>query len=247
MKFKSFRKIINLSSYLDKKLSPSQIAKIDEELKKDQQSQEILTQMQQVKFLLKKAPVHKVPKNFILSPKMVGMKPPVSQPVRFFRMASVTAALVFIFSFAVTNVYPSAIAPMLSANVPMAYGIGGGGGGCGYDNPADCPPEPESAQANGLGGGPAATEAPLMSAQLAPGVDNGTEIPPESPTEGDTLRATEPSTIENPAPKVGNQDQPNQLFQLNTFQLILIGISVLLIVLVIIIRQYRTIKWRKRL
>ena len=74
MKFKSFRKIINLSSYLDKKLSPSQIAKIDEELKKDQQSQEILTQMQQVKFLLKKAPVHKVPKNFILSPKMVGMK-----------------------------------------------------------------------------------------------------------------------------------------------------------------------------
>ena len=246
MKIKSFRNIINLSLYLDGDLSPSKKVKVEEEINKDQQSQEILNLMQQVKFLLKSTPKRKIPKNFLLTPEMVGMKPPVPHSVPIFRMASVAAALVFVFSFAITNVYPSLIAPKLSSNTLMAQGMGGGGGGCGYDDPADCPPQVEGAQAFGVGGGAPETEVP-MAAATAPSIDNSTESIPEETPDGSNLRMTEPVPDEGIQPKIGSENLPRQLFELNSIQLVSIGVSVFLILIVIIIRQYGTFKWRKRL
>ena len=247
MKIKSFRNIINLSLYLDGELSPSKKVKVEEEIYKDQQSQEILNLMQQVKFLLKSTPKRKIPKNFLLTPEMVGMKPPVPRSVPIFRMASVAAALVFVFSFAITNVYPSLIAPRLSSNSLMAQGMGGGGGGCGYDDPADCPPQVEGAQAFGIGGGAPETEAPMAAAATAPSIDNSTESIPEATPDGGNLRMTEPAPDEGIQPKTGSEDQTKQLFELNSIQLGSIGVSVFLILIVILIRQYGTFKWRKRL
>ena len=64
---------------------------------------------------------------------MVGMKPPIPRSVPVFRMASVTAALVLVVSFAISDVLPTVIGPK-SASVAImsqrgevtAYGVGGG-------------------------------------------------------------------------------------------------------------------------
>ena len=67
-------------------------------------------------------PKRRAPRNFLLTPKMVGIKPPLPRAYPIFRFATVVATLLFAFSF--LNIRPIP----LGASAPMPeYGIGGGG------------------------------------------------------------------------------------------------------------------------
>ena len=226
MKLKSFRHIKKLSSYLDGKVSNSEKRQIADNLAKDQQSQEIFNHLRQVKFLLKKTPKLKVPRNFQLTKKMVGMKPPIPRSVPIFRMASVTAALVLMVSFAISDIFPTIIGPKSSAVTLMA--------------------QQGELPAYGVGGGDSAAESQVGEPALAPEIDGTNEIIPSAASDGEISRNPEASQLENAEPKTITQDQAGKRFGLDPLQIGLLISSLLFITIAISIRQYGVFKWRKR-
>jgi hypothetical protein len=123
--------------------------------------------------------------NFTLTRKMVGLKPPMPRTYPLFRLATIFATLLLVFSFSV-----NALSPYVSFSAPQfAFGVGGGGGG-GCDGP--CPETAMEAPA-------AAEEAPMMES-----VPSSAEEPPADamPQSTETARITE----ETPTPKEGEPD-----------------------------------------
>ncbi len=103
--------------------------------------------------LLRSLPKRRAPRNFRLTPKMAGVRPPEPRAYPIFRLATAVATFLFLASVAVNAFAPVATQHLAAAPVPV-YGIGGGGGG-------DGTLEPPAAAA------PAATEAPLQSLAAA--------------------------------------------------------------------------------
>jgi anti-sigma factor RsiW len=153
MKKITFRHVEQLSAHLDGNLSQAESVRIESELKADPNLRAVMDDLSQSRALLRKLPQRRAPRNFTLTPKMAGVKPPLPRAVPALRWATSLAALLLLVTFA-TN----ALAPVSSAS--MAYGIGGGRGG-----------GPETMDA--------ATEAPLSAMESAPAA---TEAPAEAPS-----------------------------------------------------------------
>ncbi|MFC2064579.1 hypothetical protein ACFLXB_05750 [Chloroflexota bacterium] len=226
MKFTSFRHIIKLSSYLDGKVSNSEEKRIKDAVSENQDSQEVLNLLQQVKTLLKKTPQRKVSRNFLVTEKMVGMKPPIPRSVPVFRMASVTAALVLVVSFTISDVLPTIVGPKAASVALMsqrgevtAYGVGGG-------NPDTAPQSAES--------------------PLAPEFIGNDEVVPNTESGGPAANMPESLQAENPVAKIDTLDQEEPRFGLDSIQLGILAIAISLLGLAVGIRQYGIIKWRKR-
>jgi len=83
----SSRDWVLLSSYLDGELSPKEIKRIEERLNNEPVLQFALEELQQTKLTLQQTPKLKVPRNFFLTPTMVGMRTR-PQPARRYRLAS---------------------------------------------------------------------------------------------------------------------------------------------------------------
>lgn len=83
----SNRDWIQLSSYLDGELDPREINKIEERLKKEPALQLALEELNQTKKTLQQTPKLKIPRNFILTPAMIGVSTR-PQPARGFRLVS---------------------------------------------------------------------------------------------------------------------------------------------------------------
>ena len=83
----SNRDWVQLSSYLDGEMSPREIKRIEERLTKEPVLQLALEELHQTKSTLQQTPKLKVPRNFFLTPAMVGLitRP---RPVRRYRLAS---------------------------------------------------------------------------------------------------------------------------------------------------------------
>jgi len=121
----SFRDVEKLSAYLDGQLKPSEIASLEARLQSDPEFASILEDLRQARGILRQLPQRRAPRNFTLTPKMVGGKPPMPRTYPVFRLASVVATLLLFFTFA-TNF----MAPRLTQSASsVPYGIGGGGGG----------------------------------------------------------------------------------------------------------------------
>jgi hypothetical protein len=154
----SFRDVELLSAYLDGGLSPSESARLESRLQSDPELAAVLNDLRQARGLLRQLPRRRAPRNFTLTPRMVGLKPPMPRAYNPFRFASAFAALLLLFTIAVNSLSPRMT---FGAAAPLPYG--GVGGGCGEpcgNAPAD------QAEA------PAATEAPAlepsMEMQVAP-------------------------------------------------------------------------------
>src|SRR5512133_820146 len=120
----NFRDVELLSAYLDGELSQADAARLETRLKSDLQLRTVFDDLSQSRSLLRKLPARRAPRNFTLTPKMAGIKPPVPRAFPFFRFASAVAAILFVFSFAVNLTVP--ILTSTSAGAPMpAYGKGG--------------------------------------------------------------------------------------------------------------------------
>ena len=174
----NFRDVELLSTYLDGQLNPSDSARLESRLKTDLELATVMDDLRVARGLLRQLPSRRAPRNFTLTPKMVGVKPPLPRAYPIFRFASVFAALLFFLSYA-TNL----VAPRLSAaSAPYGYGVGGGGG-CSEEEPCEAAPAlemPAAPQPFAATEAPVATEAPLLAATEVP---MGTEAPALAVTE----------------------------------------------------------------
>jgi hypothetical protein len=173
----SFRDVEKLSAYLDGQLKPSETARLESRIQSDPELASILKDLRQARSLLRQLPQRRAPRNFTLTPKMVGQKPPLPRAYPVFRFATVLATLLLFFTFATNFMAPRLARPA----APLAYGMGGGGGGGAPELSAE-----------------AATEAPAAPAIEAPAQKEPTSqalTAPELPLPAPTL--TSPSVEDN--------------------------------------------------
>jgi hypothetical protein len=179
----SFRDVERLSAYLDGQLSQAKKTRLKMLLQSDPALATVLNELRQARTLLRRTPQRRTPRNFTLTPKMTGIRPPVPRAVPALSWASAVATLLFIFTLG-TNLVGQlsfgAAAPMMAA---APAGMGGGQA----DNT-----QPEY----GMGGGPAATQPPVNMTVLAtPTAEASTLMVPEA-TPPDVTRLVEPPSAQ---------------------------------------------------
>ncbi len=86
---------IQLSSFLDRELNPRELNKIEERLKQEPVLRLALEEMSQTKKTLQQTPKLEIPRNFILTPAMVGVKTR-PRPARGYRLVSALMAFLLI-------------------------------------------------------------------------------------------------------------------------------------------------------
>ncbi len=189
---KKFRDIEQLSAYLDGQLRPSDSVRLESRISADHELASVLSDLRSARNILRKLPARKAPRNFTLTRKMVGLKPPLPRTFSFFRFSTAFAAFLLMLTFAANSLLPrisfGAGSPMMAQE---ALGIGGGsGGGC-----DPCLPEMAAAAATEA---PVATEAPA----LPPSADMNIAPTATAPlaTE-DTARVAETPIVETPSAK----------------------------------------------
>ena len=102
----SFRDVEKLSAYLDRQLKPSEVARLESRLQTEPELASILQDLRQTRSLLRRLPQRRAPRNFTLTPKMVGQKPPLPRTYPAFRLATVLATLLLFFTFATNFMAP---------------------------------------------------------------------------------------------------------------------------------------------
>lgn len=120
----SSRELELLSSYLDGQLSQADAARIEARINADPEFHSLYEGMRHSRALLRRLPARRAPRNFRLTPKMVGVKPPLPRSFPFFRLASVLASVLFFLGYAVNLSTPMAATTRTVQQFP--YGVGGG-------------------------------------------------------------------------------------------------------------------------
>jgi hypothetical protein len=180
----SFRDAELLSAYLDGQLSQADSARLESNLKTNPELRSVYNDLHQSRALLRKLPARRAPRNFTLTPKMAGIKPPLPRIFPIFRLASALAAILFFFGYA-ANLSVPALTSMRAAAPPPGYGIGGGGG----------PSEPSVAMAPAAPPAESAPSAPLAAPTQVPAA----EVPAIQATAIQAM-PTEASQQDNVAP-----------------------------------------------
>ena len=253
----SFRDVEKLSAYLDGQLKPSEIARLESRLKSDPDLASILKELRQARSILRQLPQRRAPRNFTLTLKMVGQKPPLPRSYPVFRLATVLATLLFFFTF-VTNF----MAPRLVRTAaPYPYGIGGGGGG-GPETELQleaAPTEPAALAAPAIEA-PATQEPtaeepapPVMAApaptEIAPSANDSTRAEPTvGPSEksGVQQAPTSEPFAQQTAPQVPAQTKAPAAPISDTLQAILAVIAVLLGLVTLLLRYSAIRKWHAK-
>jgi hypothetical protein len=159
----NFRDVELLSAYLDGRLNPSESARLEARLSSEPNLKATLEDLRQTRGLLRRLPQRRAPRDFRLTPKMAGIRPPAPRAYPAFRFATALTAFLFVAAVALNAITPFA-APRLAAAPAPAFGKGGGSGGGG--GPSEFTAEAPLLQAPAATEAPAATQAPF--AALAP-------------------------------------------------------------------------------
>jgi hypothetical protein len=226
-----------LSSYLDGQLSPADATRLEARLLVEPDLRSVLRDLRSARTMLRQLPMRKAPRNFRLTPKMVGKNPPLPRAYPAFRLTSALATILLFLSFGLNLVRPQ----LLAAQVP-AVGMGGGGA-----------PDLFSAESAPPAEMPAATEAPAeeSSAAMAP-MPTTTLAPAE-----DTARAMETETAKNTATESAVMDQQGLEQQLPeppapgpvispALQWLLAGVALLSALMMGLMRQLSINRWRSK-
>jgi anti-sigma factor RsiW len=198
----NFRDVELLSAYLDGELPQAESARLETRLKTDPQLRTVFDELSQSRALLRKLPARRAPRNFMLTPKMAGVKPPVPRAFPLFRFASALAAILFFFSFTLNLTVPM-LSGLGGASAPMpAYGIGGG-------EPAQ-EAAPAAPPAAAVQEAPAATEAPAALAPAAPAPTMAAQDAYGLTPTPETMRTLAAAETETPAPTEAASAGPAQ-------------------------------------
>lgn len=221
---KNFRDIENLSAYIDGQLSEAESKRLQARLESDAELDSVLSDIRFARNILKTLPKRKAPKNFTLTRKMAGLKPPLPRTYPLFRLATIFATLLLVASLSV-----NALSPYVSFSAPQfAYGYGGGGGGA----PAEEQPMMEAAPAEE----DTTAEEPLP--QSTETARTAEETPAPKETEPETFAQDSAEALPDPAEAANEAALPSSL--IFTFLLI----SVLGATAMYVIRQNAKRKWQ---
>ena len=217
----SFRDVEKLSAYLDGQLNPSEIARLEARLQTDPELASILQNLRQARGILRQLPQRRAPRNFRLTPKMVGQKLPMPRAYPIFNYATALATLLLFLTFATNFMAPRLV--RTAATVP--YGVGGGGGcdtGCSESELAmEAAPE-----------APAAEELPRAQATMMP------DSAEKSAQDEANAQADALETAKAPEGSVSPVDSASQI--------ILAGIAILSALIAFTIRFITIRKWRTK-
>jgi anti-sigma factor RsiW len=136
----SFRDMEILSEYLDGQLSPSERTRLEKRIQMDQTLAAALKELRLTRGLLRRMPQRRAPRNFTLTARMAGIRPPVPRLVPVFSWASAVAMVLFIFTLGTSLVGRlsfGAAAPRLAA---APGGFGGGPAAAATMAPANAAP-----------------------------------------------------------------------------------------------------------
>jgi anti-sigma factor RsiW len=232
------RDIELLSSYLDGQLRPSASARLEARLSSDPGLRAVLDDLRAARGLLRQLPMRKAPRNFTLTPKMVGKNPPLPRAYSAFRFVTALASLLLFFTVGLNF-----LVPQMASQSP-AFGMGGGGA-----------PEILSAEAPAMPEA-AATEAPAAEAPA-------TEAPAEEPAiqmvplpTGTAAAADSARELENAAGKEGitGNSEAQDLARVPeaprpvppVWQLALAVIALLGALAMLVMRRLAAERWRRR-
>jgi hypothetical protein len=200
----SFRDVQQLSAFLDGQLSQADKTRLEARIQSDPALFAVLADLRQARAILRRTPKRRLPRNFTLTPRMAGIKPPVPRLVPALSWASAVSMLLFVLTLG-TNLLgqlsSGTAAPMLAA-APMT--------GEGY----------------GRGGGPAATPLPgLDTTQITPTPEISLMTAPETTIAGGANQVTPPA-----APAIKNAPEPVNvwLFIWPGLALVLVAAAILL-------------------
>jgi hypothetical protein len=237
----SFRDVEQLSAYLDGNLSEAETARLEIRLRSEPGLGAVLEDLRQARAALRRTPQRRAPRNFTLTPKMAGLKPPVPRSVPVLSWASAVAMLLFVCSLGTSLLGRLP----LGAGAPlMAAAPAGMGGGNANDS---------GAQENGVGGGPpASTEAPAALEVMplsTPTAEGFTSQSPQPPPTSETFysQALEPTPAlieRNAANQPLTPKNPRQ--PVNPWLFIWPGLAAALIGAALLIRWAGARKFRKR-
>jgi len=230
----SFRDVEQLSAYLDGKLSQADSTRLEARLKSDPNLRAIMDDLSQTRALLRKLPSRRAPRNFTLTPKMAGVKPPLPRVYPVLRFATIAASVLLVFSFATNALTPRFAA---AAPAPMAaYGMGGGGGGA----EAAATQAPAATEVPSVLLAPAATQAPAL--QAVP--ENGTRLlataTPEEVTPKSSAPLRPPALDQNQQPATPSTPIPV------TWEIILLAVALLCGIGAWILRAVSERSWRAK-
>src|SRR5512134_3801277 len=110
-----------LSSYLDGQLKPSDSARLQARLSSDPELRAVLDDLRSARGLLRQLPMRKAPRNFTLTPKMVGKNPPLPRSYPAFRFVTALASLMLFFTLGLNFLGPQMTVAQTT------FGQGGGG------------------------------------------------------------------------------------------------------------------------
>jgi anti-sigma factor RsiW len=246
----SFRDVEKLSAYLDGGLKPSEIARLEARLQTDPGLAAVLQDLRQSRALLRKLPQRRAPRNFTLTPKMVGIKPPMPRAYPVFRFATVLATLLLFFTFA-TNF----MAPRMMATAPSApYGIGGYGGGGGAEPEMEMQAAAEEPAEEALEAAPApAMEAPMEPAEEPPApegepaAEDGARVAPEPTMMPEPSGKTAPTDNFAQPDTVTEEPQPSPAPPIGSaLQIALAVIAILSALVAFTLYQITLRKWRTK-
>jgi hypothetical protein len=239
----SFRDVEKLSAYLDGQLKVSEIARLEARLQTEPELASALKNLREARGVLRGLPQRRAPRNFILTPKMVGSKPPMPRSYPVFRFATVLATLFLFLTFATNFIAPR----LVRTAAPYPYGLGGYGGGGGGEESEMQMEEPAAAEPAPAEGEPAPT---MMSTPAA--------LAEEESTAEDSMRTegtAQPNAVEKSGPGENYaQDltpEPDEATQAKsappigiTTQITLAGIAALCAIIALILRYNTIRKWR---
>ena len=222
-----------LSSYLDGQLRPSDSARLEARLSSDPDLRAVLDDLRAARGLLRQLPMRKAPRNFTLTPKMVGKNPPLPRSYPAFRFVTALASLMLFFTLGLNFVVPQ------MAQTP-AFGMGGGGAPDLYSAQA---PAAESAPATEAPAAEAAAEepsilvAPAPTQTISPAADSAREAETPADKEGVTGVAEIPE-----APQAQTPPQPPvpQSWLITLAVIVVLGASIM-----VLMRQTAASRWRK--
>jgi hypothetical protein len=240
------RDIELLSSYLDGQLkSDAERARLEARLSSDAELRDVLSDLRSARGLLRQLPMRKAPRNFTLTPKMVGKNPPLPRSYPAFRFVTAMASLLLFFTVGLNF-----LAPQLASQSP-AFGMGGGGAPEVFSAQA---PAPAATEAAAPAGDAFATEAP---AAEAPALEPPAELLPQP-----TLSTTESEReLEEPSEKQGLSGEATDQSQVQNapaspsepvrpvppaWQVILAGIALLSGLVMLLMRQTAADRWRRK-
>lgn len=230
-----------LSSYLDGQLGSADSARLEARLRTDPELRSVLLDLRGARSLLRQLPMRKAPRNFVLTPAMVGRNPPLPRSYPFFKFAAALASILLFFTFGLNT-----LGPRMAAQAPN-MGMGGGGAPDTYAA-AEAATEPPAAAM------PAATEAPaepslaqsapmLTATGLAEDAMNrltDTAVAKESSTEmAASGGLAEPPRQPVPQPAEAQTVSP-------VWQWLLAGIALISVFIMALMRQLSTNRWRSK-